>query len=63
MGYTWKESVAKGQFGNILNNPILQQVPFKIPASGRYIRLEALASCNGKPWAGVAEIDIMTESK
>jgi len=59
---TWKEPVVKGQFGNILNNPILQRVPFKMPVSGRYIRLEALASCNGKPWAGAAEIDVITDA-
>ena len=55
----WGDPAAKGEFANILNNPILQRVMFDKPLSGRYIRLHALASPNNKPWAGAAEIDVI----
>jgi len=54
----WGNPVAEGEFGNVLNNPILQRVTFTKPASGKYVRFVALASPNGKPWAGAAEIDL-----
>ena len=52
---------AQGEFGNILNNPVLQRVEFTAPRRGRYIKLVALTSPNGKPWAGGAELDVLEE--
>jgi len=53
--------VVQGRFDNIFNNPMEQWVRFDGPVSGRYLRLVALASVNGKPWAGAAEIGIITD--
>jgi len=53
--------VAAGEFANILNNPVPQRVEFAEPTRARQIRFVALASPNGKPWAGAAEIGVLTE--
>ncbi len=59
-GTEWGEPVAAGEFGNILNNPVEQEVAFAAPVWARFIRFVALASPNGKPWAGAAEIGVLT---
>lgn len=56
----WEDPVAQGQFDNILNNPTEQRVMFGRRVSGRFLRLKALRSVNDKPWAGAAEIGIIT---
>jgi alpha-L-fucosidase len=58
-GRNWGQPVAEGEFANILNNPVLQRVVFTQAKRGRYVRLVALASPNGKPWAGAAELGVL----
>ena len=57
----WGEAAATGEFANVLNNPIMQRVVFDEAQRGRYVRLVALESPNGKPWAGAAEIGVILE--
>jgi len=57
----WGQPVAAGEFSNILNNPVPQRVEFAEPTRARQVRFVALASPNGKPWAGAAEIGVLTE--
>jgi alpha-L-fucosidase len=47
-----------GEFGNIVNSPILQQIPFA-PVTARYIRLQAVATADSKA-ASFARISVLT---
>jgi alpha-L-fucosidase len=58
-GQSWGAPVARGDFGNLVNNPIAQKVPLAKSVSGRFVRFVALASADGKPAAGAAEIDVI----
>lgn len=51
------QSVAKGEFSNIKNNPIMQSVYFT-PVKARYIRLKAIRMDNENEPMGLAEIGI-----
>ncbi|HVI45706.1 MAG TPA: alpha-L-fucosidase [Chitinophaga sp.] len=60
-GKNWGGPVATGQFANIRNNPIPQQVSFT-PAQARYIRLVALTPAGeGDKQAAVAELEVITK--
>ncbi len=56
-GKSWKE-IAAGEFSNIVNSPIEQQVRFG-SVSARFIRLKAVKTADGKP-ATFGEIGILT---
>lgn len=56
-GKSWK-SVSKGEFANIANNPIQQEVRFD-PVSTRFIRLKAVQTTDGNA-ATFAELGILT---
>ena len=56
-GKTWKE-IASGEFSNIVNSPIEQQVRFE-SVSARFIRLKAVKTADGNP-ATFGEIGILT---
>ena len=56
-GKSWKE-IAAGEFSNIVNSPIEQQVRFE-SISARFIRLKAVKTADGKP-ATFGEIGILT---
>ncbi|HEY9257478.1 alpha-L-fucosidase [Chitinophaga sp.] len=59
-GKNWGSPVAKGQFANIKNNPVLQSVPFAA-VNARYIRFVAVSPANdGDKQAAVAELGVMT---
>lgn len=59
-GKNWGRPVASGQFANIKNNPVLQQIPFN-KVNARYVRLVATAPADEKqPWAGIAELGVVT---
>lgn len=49
--------VAEGEFSNILNNPILQEVYFT-PVNAQYIKLKAISTVNNEPVIGLAEIAV-----
>ncbi|MGA0845769.1 MAG: discoidin domain-containing protein, partial [Luteolibacter sp.] len=57
-GSNWNE-VATGEFGNIRNSPVLQEVPFASPVSARYLRYTALSEVNGEDFASAAEIGVL----
>jgi alpha-L-fucosidase len=47
-GKRWTSAIENGVFGNIKNNPILQEIGFDKPQQARYIRLQSLQSADGK---------------
>ena len=51
--------VSEGEFGNILNSPILQRITFD-ENDARYVRLKADATVDGKP-ASFAEVGVLTQ--
>ncbi|HTL69353.1 MAG TPA: alpha-L-fucosidase [Lacunisphaera sp.] len=57
-GARWTTQVAEGAFGNIKNNPVLQEVRFP-PVEARYFRFTALRDVQQSGWAGVAEITVL----
>ena len=57
-GVHWTTQVAAGEFGNIRNNPMLQEVAFA-PAEARFFRFTALRDVVQSGWAGVAEITVL----
>lgn len=57
-GIRWEEA-ARGEFANIQNNPVEQQVIFWQTHKGRYIRFHALSTVDGQKSMGVAELDIL----
>jgi alpha-L-fucosidase len=59
-GRNWGVPLASGEFGNIANSPILQQVMFD-KTIARYFRFRALAAASGLNRAGIAEIDVITD--
>jgi alpha-L-fucosidase len=59
-GQVWGEAAAKGEFGNIRNNPVEQRVRFGAEKEGRYLKFVALSEVQGRPWASAAEIGVMT---
>ena len=59
-GKNWGSPVAKGQFANIKNNPVLQSILFGA-VNARYIRFVALSPANdGDGQAAVAELGVIT---
>ena len=55
----WEKPVAAGEFANIQNSPVLQQIKFG-PVTGRFVKLRALSTVSGQQHAGIAEFDIIT---
>lgn len=48
--------VKKGEFKNSGN---LQKIFFDKPAKGRFLKIKALKEVGGKPWAAMAELDVL----
>jgi alpha-L-fucosidase len=61
-GQKWTAAVEQGRFGNIRNNPVLQEVPFK-EVSARYFRFTALREVNGNNAVSVAELTVLPAPK
>jgi alpha-L-fucosidase len=57
-GVTWTTQVAEQFFGNIRNNPILQEVRFA-PVEARFFRFTALHDLDDNGWVGAAEITVL----
>lgn len=53
----WGAPVLKGEFGNIENNPIEQELIFSTPAKGRFVKLKALKTVGNQRTIGVSELD------
>jgi alpha-L-fucosidase len=58
-GINWTTSIDQGRFGNIRNNPILQEHAFT-PVAARYLRFTALADVEGIARMSIAELSAMT---
>lgn len=54
----WTTQIEAGEFGNIRNNPILQEVPFA-PVEARYFRFTALHDADDNGWVGAAEVTVL----
>jgi alpha-L-fucosidase len=58
---SWQETI-KGEFSNIRNNPIPQQVTFNATVNARFIELEAVSGVDGgKPVIEMSQIGILTK--
>ncbi|MDA0197143.1 MAG: discoidin domain-containing protein, partial [Bacteroidetes bacterium] len=57
-GKRWEES-ASGYFGNIKNNPVLQEVRFIKTQKCRYFRFEALSDVDGNNQRTVDEVGVI----
>lgn len=57
-GTHWTTNVESGVFGNIRNNPMLQEVSFA-PVEARFFRFTALHDVDDNGWVGAAEITVL----
>jgi alpha-L-fucosidase len=57
-GTNWNAQVADGTFGNIRNNPVLQEVTFA-PVEARFFRFTAMHDVKESGWVGAAEITVL----
>ena len=57
-GTTWTTQVKERHFGNIRNNPILQEVRFAT-VEARFFRFTALHDLDDNGWVGAAEITVL----
>ncbi len=57
-GTTWTIRVKDQHFGNIRNNPILQEVRFA-PVEARFFRFTALHDLDDNGWVGAAELTVL----
>jgi alpha-L-fucosidase len=57
-GTHWATQVAVGAFGNIRNNPMLQEVRFA-PVDTRFFRFTAIHDVDNNGWIGAAEITVL----
>lgn len=60
-GQHWTPLIPAGVFGNIRNNPMLQEVTFA-PLKARYFRFTALHDVDDNGWVGAAEITVLPPS-
>jgi beta-galactosidase len=56
---SWTEPVAKV---NWPNTELLQTVTFQQPVNARYLKLVAKSEVSGQPFAGIAELDVLTDA-
>ncbi len=59
-GRRWRKPVMKGEFSNIQNNPMQQEILFEKPVDGRYLKLVATNVINDNGGLSVAEIGVIT---
>lgn len=60
-GTHWITSLASGAFGNMRNNPMLQEVTFA-PVDARFFRFTALHDVEASGWIGAAEVTVLPGS-
>jgi len=60
-GDVWKNVILNGEFSNIQNNPIKQEVRFEKEVKANYICIEALASVNMQDYTSINELGIITK--
>jgi alpha-L-fucosidase len=59
-GKNWGQPVSQGEFANIKNSPILQNIEF-VPVTGRFLKFRAVSPADENGRMGIAEIDIVTK--
>jgi alpha-L-fucosidase len=59
-GKAW-QVLGEGTFGNILNDPLRRTAEFSRPAAIRFFRFISLRGAQNKPYAGAAEIELLTQ--
>lgn len=57
-GTTWSEPVATG---SLISSRTPQRVIFAAPTTARFVKVTALSSINGAPFAAIAELDFFTK--
>ena len=57
---SWAEPVAKVKWPN---TDMLQTVTFQQPVKARYLKLVAKSEVSGQPFAGIAELDVVTDEQ
>ena len=57
-GRNWTTNIDAGRFGNIRNNPALQEVPFA-PVTARFFRFTALQEISTNGWTSATEISVL----
>lgn len=63
-GRNWTNLIENGVFGNIKNNPIMQQISFGKPHKARYIKLQSLQSADGnRNKTTIAELGVIVSQK
>lgn len=60
-GKQWEKVISKGEFSNIQNNPVKQEVRFEKPLTAKFIRLEALGAVDKREYTSANEIGIITK--
>lgn len=60
-GKNWKKVISNGEFSNIKNNPVNQEVLFLQTENMRYFKFVALNEVEDNAWCSVAEINLITE--
>ncbi len=60
-GHDWTTDVDSGSFGNVENNPVLQEVPFA-PVNARFFRLTVVQELGTKGLTSAAEISVLPAS-
>jgi alpha-L-fucosidase len=60
-GVTWTTQIAEGEFANIRNNPMRQEVFFS-PVEARYFRFTGLHDVDGTSWIGAAELTVLPDT-
>jgi len=60
-GSKWNKIISNGEFSNIANNPVKQQVRFSKPLKAKFIRLESLGAVDKRDYTSVNEIGVITK--
>lgn len=60
-GQHWETIISKGEFSNIQNNPVKQDVRFNKEVSARFISLEALDAVDNNKYSSANEIGVITK--
>ncbi|MBO7316350.1 MAG: alpha-L-fucosidase [Paludibacteraceae bacterium] len=60
-GKNWKKIISNGEFSNIKNNPVNQEVLFPRTENMRFFKFVALNEVENNAWCSVAEIELITE--
>ncbi|WP_439183346.1 alpha-L-fucosidase [Carboxylicivirga taeanensis] len=60
-GKNWTPVIAKGEFSNIKNNPVKQDVRFNSSHPARFIKLQSTAGAYNEAWVSVGELGVITK--